>query len=107
MKVSFNRYCRHTNLSVSDVTREKDMCKGILQIDGFVCQSEIGVKTIEESLLGIRIMNKISANNYKKAMNLIADIKELFEKHRELLWFGRDAIEDIKEELLDKNNSEE
>ncbi len=107
MKISFNRYCRYTNLSVFDVTSEKDMCKGILQIDGFVCQSEMGVKTIEESLLGIRIMNKISASDYKKAMNLIADIKELFEKHRELLWFGRDAIEAIKEELLDEIDSEE
>ena len=107
MKISFNRYCRHTNSSVSDVMNEKDMCKGILQIDGFVFQSEIGVKTIEESLLGIRIMNKISSSDYKTAMKLIADIKELFEKHKELQWFGRDAIESIKEELLDEIDSEE
>lgn len=107
MKISFNRYCRHTNLSISDVTNEKDMCKGILQIDGFVCQSEIGVKAIEESLLGIRFMNKISSGDCKNAMKLIADIKELFEKHRELQWFGRDAIESIKEELSTEIYSEE
>ena len=107
MKTSFNRYCRHTNSSVSDVTNEKTMCKAILQIDGFVSETEIGAKTIEESLLGIRIMNKISSSDYKKSISLITDIKELFEKHKELQWFGRDAIESIKEELLAEINSEE
>ena len=52
-------------------------------------------------------MNKISSSDYKKAMDLIANIKELFEKHKELQWFGRDAIESIKEKLLDKIDSEE
>ena len=106
MKTSFNRYCRHTNSSISDVTNEKTMCKAILQIDGFVGETEAGAKIIEESLLGIRIMNKISSSDYKKAMKLIADIKELFEKHKELQWFGRDAIESIKEELLAEIDSE-
>ena len=51
-------------------------------------------------------MNKILSSDYKKAMKLIADIKELFEKHKELQWFGRDAIESIKEELLAEIDSE-
>ena len=100
MKTSFNRYCRYTNSSINDVTNEKNMCKSILQIDGFVGETETGARTIEESLFGIRIMNKISSSDYKKSMSLIADIKELFEKNKELQWFGRDAIESIKEELL-------
>ena len=100
MKTSFNRYCRYTNSSINDVTNEKNMCKSILQIDGFVGKTETGARTIEESLFGIRIMNKISSSDYKKSMSLIADIKELFEKNKELQWFGRDAIESIKEELL-------
>ena len=100
MKTSFNRYCSYTNSSINDVTNEKNMCKSILQIDGFVGETETGARTIEESLFGIRIMNKISSSDYKKSMSLIADIKELFEKNKELQWFGRDAIESIKEELL-------
>lgn len=92
---------------MSDVTKEKSICKAILQIDGSICQAEIGAKTIEESLLGIRLMNKISSSDYKNAMKLIADIKELFAKHQELQWFGREAIEAIKEEFLDEINNEE
>ena len=107
MKTSFNRYCRHTNLSVSDVTNERSICKAILQIDGFICQAEIGVKTIEESLLGIRVMNKVSSSDYKNAIKLIANIKELLEKNQELQWFGRDEIADIKEEVWDEIDSEE
>lgn len=107
MKTSFNRYCWYTNSSVSDLTKEKSICKAILQIDGFICQAEIGAKTIEESLLGIRLMNKISSSDYKNAMKLIADIKELFEKHQELQWFGREAIEAIREEVLEEINNEE
>lgn len=107
MKTSFNRYCWYTSSSVSDVTNETSICKAILQIDGFICQVEIGAKIIEESLLGIRLMNKISSSDYKNAMKLIADIKELFEKHQELQWFGREAIEAIKEEFLEEINNEE
>jgi hypothetical protein len=107
MKISFNRYCRYTNSSISDITNEKSLCKAILQIDEFIYQAEMGAKIIEESLLGVRVMNKISSFEYKNAMKLIADIKELFEKHQEMQWFGREAIETVKEKILAEIDNEE
>lgn len=107
MKASFNRYCRNLNLLVVDILNERAICKAILQIDSFITQTEVNTQVIAEALLGIRVMNAISASDYKAAGKTMASIKELIEKHRDVQWFGREAIEAIKEELLNETNGDE
>ena len=94
LKSTFNRFCRFTNTPVSEVTGDTQIGVAITQIDSFISQSENGVKTIEDSLINLRIMNKINSNEFGEARKLIANIKEMFEKHGELYWYGKEcAIE--------------
>lgn len=89
LKRTFNRFCRCTDTPPADVTGETVIGVAISQIDSFISQAEIGIDSLSDSLFGIRMMNKITANEFSTARKLIADIKELFDKHRELNWYGR------------------
>lgn len=91
LKSTFNRFCRCTNTPVSEVTGETQIGIAITQMDHFISQSETGVTTIDNSLIGLRIMNKITSNEFSEAKKFIADIKEMLEKHRELNWYGREG----------------
>lgn len=89
LKSAFNRFCRCTITSASEVTGDTQIGVAISQIDSFISQSEDGIKTIEDSLINLRIMNKITSNKFNEAIKLIANIKEMFEKHCKLHWYGK------------------
>lgn len=97
LKSTFNRFCRFTNTPVSEVTGDTQIGVAITQIDSFIFQSENGVKTIEDSLINLRIMNKITSNEFGEARKLIANIKEMFEKHCELHWYGKESTGEQQE----------
>lgn len=97
LKSTFNRFCRFTNTPVSEVTGDTQIGVAITQIDSFISQSENGVKTIEDSLINLRIMNKINSNEFGEARKLIANIKEMFEKHCELHWYGKESTGEQQE----------
>ena len=61
----------------------------IAQIDSFISQAEAFVKILEDSLIGLRIINKIPSNDFIAASKIIPNIKEMFDKHRELIWYGK------------------
>ena len=92
LKNTFNRFCRCTDISVSEITGETQIGIAITQIDSFISQSETGVKTIDDSLVSLRIMNKITSNEFNKARLLIVDIKEMFERHHGLNWYGKEKL---------------
>lgn len=89
LKCTFNRFCRCTDTPASEVTGETQIGVAITQIDSFIFQAEAGFKTIGDLLISLRVMNKITSNEFGAARTLIADIKELLEKHRELSWYGK------------------
>lgn len=89
LKRTFNRFCRCTDTLPADVTGETVIGVAISQIDAFISQAEMGIHSLSDSLFGIRMMNKITANEFSTARKMIADIKELFDKHRELNWYGK------------------
>lgn len=93
LKCAFNRFCKYTDVSADEVTGDTPIGTAIHQIDTFILQSKTGVKTIEDSLLNLRIMNKITSNDFSSARKFIADIKEMFEKHHELEWYGKQIEE--------------
>ena len=91
MKGTFNRFCRYTNTPVYEVTGDTKIGVAITQIDSFISQSKDGVKMIEDSLINLRILNKITSNEFNESRKLIANIKEMFEKHSELYWYGKEC----------------
>jgi len=99
LKRTFNRFCRCTNTSTSEVTGDTKIGIAISQIDSFISQSEIGVNKLDDSLVNIRIMNKITSNEFEVAKKIIADIKEMFEKHREVKWYGTEQVEVFNENI--------
>lgn len=94
LKITFNRFCRCTSTPASEVTGDTQIGVAITQIDSFISQSADGVKMIEDSLINLRIMNKISSKEFNEARKLIANIKEMFEKHSELHWYGKESTSD-------------
>lgn len=93
LKSTFNRFCRCTGTPISEVTGDSELGKSITQLDSFMPQSAIGVNAIEGSLIGLKAMGKITLAEFNTAKELIANIKEMFEKHQELTWFGRERID--------------
>lgn len=91
LKGTFNRFCRYTNTPVYEVTGDTKIGVAITQIDSFISQSKDGVKMIEDSLINLRILNKITSNEFNESRKLIANIKEMFEKHSELYWYGKEC----------------
>lgn len=91
LKGTFNRFCRYTNTPVYEVTGDTKIGVAITQIDSFISQSKDGVKMIEDSLVNLRILNKITSNEFNESRKLIANIKEMFEKHSELYWYGKEC----------------
>ena len=94
LKITFNRFCRCTSTPASEVTGDTQIGVAITQIDSFISQSADGVKMIEDSLINLRIMNKITSKEFNEARKLIANIKEMFEKHSELHWYGEESTSD-------------
>lgn len=92
LKNTFNRFCRYTNISVSEVTGETQIGIDIAQIDSIISQSETGVKAIDDSLVSLRMMNKITSNEFNKARLLIIDIKEMFERYHGLNWYDKEKL---------------
>ncbi|NLM18808.1 MAG: DUF2971 domain-containing protein [Clostridiaceae bacterium] len=91
LKRTFNRFCHCTNTPISEVTGDTQIGIATNQIDSFIIQSEAGVKTIEASLIDLMIMNKIIINDSIMARKLITEIKEMFAKHHELKWYGKEG----------------
>lgn len=89
LKNSFNGFCRSTDTPLSIVTGDTEIGVAIAQIDSFISQSEAFVKILEDSLIGLRIINKIPSNDFIAASKIIPNIKEMFDKHRELIWYGK------------------
>ena len=94
LKITFNRFCHCTSTPASEVTGDTQIGVAITQIDSFISQSADGVKMIEDSLINLRIMNKITSKEFNEARKLIANIKEMFEKHSELHWYGEESTSD-------------
>lgn len=92
LKHTFNRFCRHTDISASEVTGNTQIVTALSQIDSFISQSETGIEEIDDSLVSFRIKNKITLNDFNKARLLITDIKEMLEKHHELNWYGKEHL---------------
>lgn len=92
LKIAFNRFCRCTDTPASEVSGDTEIGVAITQIDTFISQSKIGVKSLDNSLIGLRITNKIRLNEFGTARELISNIKEMFEKHRELTWYGKERV---------------
>lgn len=90
LKSTFNRFCRCTDTPAYEVAGETQIGVAITQIDSFISQLETGVTTIDDSLIGLRIMNKITPNEFNEVKKLISNIKEMFEKHCELNWYGKE-----------------
>lgn len=91
LKSKFNRFCRCTSIPASEVTGDTQMGVAITQMDSFISQSKNGIKMIEDSLTNLKIMKKITPNEFNEARKLIANIKEMFEKHCEMQWYGKES----------------
>ena len=76
------------------MTGDTQVGVAITQIDTFISQSKDGVKMIEDSLINLRIMKKITSKEFNEARKLITNIKEMFEKHSELHWYGKESTDD-------------
>jgi len=90
LKSTFNRFCRCTDTPTSEVTEGTTIGTTINNIDNFITQSEDGIKMIDNSLINLRILNKFTSNEFNKAKELIVNIKEMFEKHHMLDWYGKE-----------------
>lgn len=90
LKTTFNRFCRFTAPPISEVTGETQIGIAITQIDSFLSKLDVEIKTIDDSIIRLRLMNKITSKEFKAAKMVLANIKELFEKHHELNWYGTD-----------------
>lgn len=93
LKITFNRFCRYTDISTDEVSGDTEIGVGITQIDSFISESENGVKIVEDSLINLLVMNRITSKEFREAKRFIDNIKELFEKHRELNWYGKENVE--------------
>ncbi|MBQ7895268.1 MAG: hypothetical protein IJ364_01765 [Oscillospiraceae bacterium] len=92
LKRTFNRFCEATDTPASDVVGDTQIGVAIGQIDSFIYQIEDFIKTIDDSLINLRIMNKLTHNEFGAARKLITNIKELHGKHRELNWYGNERV---------------
>lgn len=93
LKCEFNKFCKFVNTSIAEVTNNAQICTAINQIDAFILQLKASVKFIEDSLLTLRIMNKITSNDIGTAKKLVANIQELIKKHYELNWYSKEVEE--------------
>lgn len=96
LKRSFNRFCRCTDTPLSEVTGDTEIGIAISQIDYFIYQAKSGVKMLDDSLVNLAITRKITLDEFTNAKKSIADIQELFEKHDELNWYGREVIQNTE-----------
>ena len=94
LKITFNRFCHCTDTPASEVSGDTEIGVAITQIDTFISQSEVGVKALDDSLIRLRITNTIKFNEFGTAKELISNIKEMFEKHRELIWYGKKRVDE-------------
>lgn len=92
LKRTFNRFCEATDTPASDVASDTQISVAIGQIDSFISQIEVFIKTIDDSLINLTIMNKLTYNEFGAARKLIANINELHGKHGELNWYGNKSL---------------
>lgn len=92
MKLSFNRYCKHTKPTENEINENEEMWESFRQIDEAVINSDIAPKEIEKSLMNLRITNMITLNQFYKAKHLIADIIEMQDKYKNLMWFEQSIL---------------
>lgn len=104
LKKTFNRFCCCTETPISEVTGDTKVGVAITQIDSFVHQSEDAVKMIDDSLIALRIMSKISAKEYNEARELISNINEMHEKNRDLVWYGKEETFVQQTMITDSDN---
>jgi hypothetical protein len=92
VKSSFNRYCKHTKPTESEINENKEMWESIKQIDDAIINADIGPKEIDKSLMNLRIANMITYNQFYKTKQLIIDIMEMQDKYKNLMWFGQNIL---------------
>ena len=51
-------------------------------------------------------MNKITSNDINSAKKYIADIKEMYDKHEELNWYGREVVNNEEDTQISNINDE-
>lgn len=107
LKIAFNRFCRFTNTPVSEVAVDTKIGVAISQMESLIVESKSGIKLFENSLIGLRLMNKITSNDLSRAKKYIADIKEMYDKHYELNWYGRDLVSNEEYAQISNINDEE
>lgn len=88
LKRTFNRYCHCTDTPASEVTGDAQIGIAINQIDSFIFQTETGVKTIEDSLINLRLIKTITRDEFIMARKFVSEINEMLEKLHELKWYG-------------------
>lgn len=93
LKCEFNKFCKFANASITEVINNEQISTAINQIDTFILQLKTSIKFIEDSLLTLRIINKITSIDVGTAKKLIANIQELIKKHYELKWYSKEMEE--------------
>jgi len=100
LKSTFNKFCKCTDTAVSEVTGKTKIGMIIDELISVISVIEAGIKIIDDSLINFRIMNKITLKEFRETKKLIADIKELFQKHHDMNWYGRDCDGEQKKDIV-------
>lgn len=106
LKIAFNRFCRFTDTPMSEIADDTEIGIAISQIESFIVESKTVIKNFEDSLIGLRLMNKITSNDLSSAKKYIADIKEMYDKHDELNWYGREVVNNEEYTQISNVNDE-
>lgn len=93
-------------ISISEVADNTKVGNAISQMESLIGESKSGIKLFENSLIGLRIMNKITSNDINSAKKYIADIKEMYDKHEELNWYGREVVNNEEDTQISNINDE-
>ena len=88
LKTSLNRYCKHMNVQESELTEDEQITAAISGINSFISKAQSSVTSIENSLINLLFARKISNTDYHAAKKLVANIRELVDKHHALNWFN-------------------
>lgn len=87
LKTTFNRLCANIDTPITEIIEDTEISIAIDQIDVFLAQSEIGIKSVDGILTKAVMLKQITPNEYRTSKELIANITEMYEKHRELKWY--------------------
>lgn len=87
LKTSFNRYYKHIDVQEHELNKGEQIATGISGINSFISSVQSGIAPIETGLTKLLLTRKISSTDYYAAKKLVANIKELVDKHYALKWF--------------------